>query len=99
MFKDVPTLYKLNPEFYGKVSKDEVGQLQKGQEDMVASRSGKRNKKGGKEENKVDKQVERAKKLEEEGGEVNIIDSQYLALDCEEMLNAIAQIDYIITEN
>lgn len=89
MFKDVPSLYKLNPEFYGKVSKDEVVALQKGQEDMGASRGGKRKRKG-QEEGKVDKQVERAKKLEEEGGEVNIIDSQYLALDCEEMLNAIA---------
>lgn len=95
MFKDVPNLYKLNPEFHGKVSiHTDVGDGKAGIEaDTKQGKRVKKNKNKGEavpEEKMITKQEERAQKLEAEGGEVNVIDSQDLGLDCEEIANAIA---------
>lgn len=72
--------------------------------DVPQSKGGKRKKNKGEPqledvpETKQAKRERIAKQLEEEGGEVNEIDSQELPLDGEEIVDACALIDLLITD-
>jgi len=85
----VPTFYANNPEFKGKTNKNAAAL------DALAEEGKKKKKKKSskkeaeeqkvEEELKAKKKKDRAKQIVEEGGEVNVLDAQELALDSPEI--------------
>lgn len=82
LIKELPNFYALNPEFKGKVTQVSIDTPSANSEPGKKRR--KKNKDGPVEEEKLEdvednkkkRKAEKVAKLEEEGGEVNIIDSR-----------------------
>lgn len=91
LFKEMPNFYANNPEFRGKQNKNVAVIDALAEADKTKKKKSKKSSKKAEEEakqeeeKKVKKRKERAKKTLEEGGEVNVLDAQDLALDSPEI--------------